>query len=57
MKGLVILRTSAADKSVDGRGGISRGTYSVNGVSYPNATLVNGIVYDAEGNYVGPVDP
>ena len=57
MKGLVILRTSAADKSVDGQGGIQRGNFSVGGTSYPNSTLVNGIVYDENGDYVGPVDP
>ena len=57
MKGLVILRMSATDKSVDGQGGIQRGTFKVNGVDVPNATLVNGIVYNENGEPVGPVDP
>ena len=59
MKGLTILRTadSGIEKSVDGKGGITRGTFSVGGKSYENATLVNGIVYDEEGNLVGPLDP
>ena len=40
MKGLVILRTSATDKSVDGQGGITRGTFIINGTTYTGATLV-----------------
>ena len=58
MKGLTILRTTVdIEKSVDGKGGITRGTFAVGGKSYENATLVNGIVYDSEGNLVGPLDP
>ena len=57
MKGLVIFRTAAADKSVDGQGGIQRGNFYVNNVLVENATLVNGIVYNENGELVGPVDP
>ena len=57
MKGLVILRTTAADKSIDGQGGIQRGNFYVNGELIENATLVNGIVYNENGEPVGSPDP
>ena len=54
MKGLVILRTSAADKSVDGQGGITRGTYiDKNGVTHTGATLVGNAIYSSDGAYLG----
>ncbi|MBR5767346.1 MAG: hypothetical protein IKX86_01535 [Clostridia bacterium] len=56
MKGLVILRTSAADKSVDGQGGITRGTYiDKNGVTHTGATLVGDSVFSSDGTYLGLV--
>ena len=56
MKGFVILRTSATDKSVDGQGGITRGTYiDKNGVTHTGATLVGEAVYSNDGTYLGAV--
>ena len=55
---IILLASSGTpDKSVDGRGGIQRGNFYVNNVLIENATLVNGIVYDSNGDYVGPKDP
>ena len=55
MKGLVILRTSATDKSVDGQGGITRGTFTINGTTYTGATLVGDSVFSHDGTYLGLV--
>ena len=55
MKGLVILRTSAADKSVDGQGSITRGTFTINGTTYTGATLVGNTVFSSDGTPLGEV--
>ncbi len=57
MKGIILLNSAGAiEKSVDGKGAIERGTFYVNGAAYENATCVGGMVYDRDGNLVGPVD-
>ncbi|MBQ7604560.1 MAG: hypothetical protein IJU75_06355 [Clostridia bacterium] len=57
MKGIILLNAAGAvEKSVDGKGAIERGTFYVNGAAYENATCVGGMVYDQDGNLVGPVD-
>ncbi len=57
MAGIKIIKlTEVPEKSIDGKGGIQRGTFYVGGQPYENATLVNGIVYDQNGIYVGPQD-
>ena len=56
MKGLIILRTTATDKSVDGQGGITRGTYiDKNGVTHTGATLVGNSVFSSDGTLLGDV--
>ena len=55
MPGIEIIKTTASEKSVDGTGGIQRGTFVKGTETYTSATLVNGAVYDSTGAFVGPV--
>lgn len=54
--GIILLISGGIEKSVDGKGGIQRGTFVTStGETYQNATLVSGNVYASDGSYVGPV--
>ena len=56
MKGLTILKTTNdIEKSVDGQGRITRGTFVKGGETYSNATLVGNAVYSSDGSYLGLV--
>ena len=53
-KGIMLLSSGGIEKSVDGKGGIVRGTFvDAAGRTYNNATLVSGVVYAEDGSLVG----
>ncbi len=53
MPGIEIMKITASEKSVDGTGGIQRGTFIKGTETYANSTLVSGAVYDSTGAFVG----
>ncbi len=50
---IILLSSTPAEKSPDGKGTPVQGVFTINGTTYNNCTLANGAVYSAEGVLLG----